>query len=295
MTTADARPLEPLLVADPMVRDAAERAFADLAERWFRPGGEAPPAPALVRRSLLDSVVDLGFAEALPSPGDPEGWPDAAVIIRAQARSATPVDMAVLLVTGDREAAIAEDPGQYRCGQSHVLPTEATARSALALGRCLQICGAMDAALALSLRYVQDRRQFGRPLSAFQAIQHSLAIAAEEAAATSAATDLAVACMAREGGTSARLPALIDAASLVAGHAVDVVYDACHQVHGAIGFTREYALHRHTLDLLRWRDHLQVLRGGELASAERLGDAVLQASGVWRAVTGLMNFGDAHD
>ena len=295
MTASEVRALQPLLAADPMVRDAAERAFASLAERWFRPGGNAGPEAVSLRRSLLQSVIDLGFADALPAPGAPDGWPDAAVILRAQARSATPVDMALLLVTGDREAAIAEDPEGYRCGQSPVAPVDAASQLALALGRCLQICGAMEAALTLSLRYVQDRRQFGRPLSAFQAIQHSLAIAAEEAAATSAATDLAVACMAREGGTSARLPALVDAASLVAGHAVDVVYDACHQVHGAIGFTREYALHRHTLDLLRWRDHLQVLRGGELASAERLGDAVLQASGVWRAVTGLMNFGDAHD
>ena len=49
---------------------------------------------------------------------------------------------------------------------------------------------------------------------------------------------------------------LLDAAAVVADRAVDVVYDICHQVHGAIGFTREYALHRHSLDLLRWRDAL---------------------------------------
>jgi alkylation response protein AidB-like acyl-CoA dehydrogenase len=91
------------------------------------------------------------------------------------------------------------------------------------------------------------------------------------------------------------MAALLDAAAVVAGRAVDVVYDVSHQVHGAIGFTQEYALHRHSLDLLRWRDHLQLLRGGELRCAERLGDAALEAGSLWRAVTSVMKPGDSHE
>jgi hypothetical protein len=249
--------LQPVLSADPMVEDAAGRAFADLAADWYRSETVSPEdaARAQKRRALLQAVVELGFADALPSPDAREAWIDAATIIRAQARAAAPVDMATLLATGDRDASIAGDPSVYECATDAGMPADPHAAAALALGRCLQIGAAMEAALDLSLQYVQDRRQFGRPLAKFQAIQHSLAIAAEEAAASNALADLALACLAREGCASARLPALLDAAALVLGRAVDVVYDASHQVHGAIGFTREYPLHRHSLDLLRWRDH----------------------------------------
>lgn len=289
--------LQPVLSADPMVRDAAGRAFDDLAADWFRSEATFPDAAARVRKrqSLLNAVAELGFADALASPDAREAWVDAASILRAQARSAAPIDMALLLATGDRLASIAGDPSVYECATDAGLPGNAQTVMALALGRCLQICAALEAALDLSLQYVQDRRQFGRPLARFQAIQHSLAIAAEEVAASTALTDLALACMVREGCASARLPGLLDAAALVLGHAIDVVYDASHQAHGAIGFTREYPLHRHSLNLLRWRDDLHRLRGGELRCAERLGDAALLAQGVWSAVTALMQPGDRHD
>jgi alkylation response protein AidB-like acyl-CoA dehydrogenase len=203
--------------------------------------------------------------------------------------------MARLLATGDQAASIAYDPGRYACDAMAAAPADASAAAALALGRCLQITGAMEAALDLSVQYVQDRKQFGQPLAKFQAIQHSLALAAEEIAACTAMTDLVLACAVREGIAAARMPALLDAAALVADRAVDVVYDICHQVHGAIGFTREYALHRHSLNLLRWRDELQLLRGGAMRAAERLGDRALAAGGLWRAVTALMKPGEAHE
>jgi acyl-CoA dehydrogenase len=287
--------LQPALAEDAVVRDAAERAFSDLARAWFDAAASPGRDAAHARRAQLRQVIDLGFADALPAPGAREAWPTAATVIRAQARAAAPIDMALLLATGERDASIAEDPEAYACGGAHAAPAEPCAAQALALGRALQICAALDAALELTLRYVQDRRQFGRPLAAFQVIQHSLAVAAEQAAAAAAATDLALVRMAREGCESPRLAALLDAAAVVLGRAVDVVYDACHQAHGAIGFTREYALHRHSLNLLRWRDHLHALRGGELRSAERLGDAALQAGGVWRMVTAIMKPGGLDD
>ncbi len=203
--------------------------------------------------------------------------------------------MALLLVTGDRAGSIAQLPGVYACAASADAPGSPAALAALSLGRCLQIGAAMEAALDLSLQYVQDRKQFGQPLAKFQAIQQSLALAAEEVAACNSIADLALAHAAREGILAARMPALLDAATVVLGGGVDVVYDVCHQVHGAIGFTQEYALHRHSLDVLRWRDHLQLLRGGELCCAERLGDAALEAGSLWRAVTSVMKPGDSHD
>jgi len=281
----------PLFAPDPVVAEAAERAFADLARRYHEHRGGNETA---AREKLLAAVEELGFAEALAAADDREGWAQAAPILRAQARAAAPIDMAWLLATGERAAAIAYDPDCYDAGAG-LLPAREGARIALALGRLQQIGAAMEAALALTLRYVQERKQFGRPLAQFQAIQHSLAVAAEEVAATNAAADGALACAATEGIAAARLAFLLDAAALVAGRGVEVVRDACHQAHGAIGFTREYALARHSLDLLRWRDNLFALRGGELACAERLGDRALAAGGLWRTVTAAMTAGGSHD
>lgn len=291
MTPASATPPRPLVAVDPLVEDAARRAFDSLAERWYREPTADTAGRAALREALLDAVVQWGFADALPGPGDRDAWPNAAVIIRAQARAAAPVDMALLLATGERAAAIADDVGASRSATAPRHASGTCAAAALALGRCLQISAAMETGLALTLQYVQDRRQFGRPLAAFQAIQHNLAVAAEEVAAATVATDLALACMSAEGCPSERLAALLDAAAVVSGQSVDVVYEATHQAHGAIGFTREYALHRHSLNLLRWRDDLFRLLGGELRCAERLGDVALRADGVWRAVTSLMNSG----
>ncbi len=272
--------IAPVLATDPLVEEAASRAYSDLAGKWF--------AGKITRGNLLSAVEQLGFAEAGTGAGGGD-WLAAASIIRAQARAAAPIDMALLLATGDRAAAIAHDPSEYFCAAT--APASAASHAALSLGRCLQIGAAMGAALELSIRYVQDRKQFGQPLAKFQAIQHSLALAAEEVAACTAITDHALSCAAREGIASQRLPVLLDAAALVAGHAVNVVYDMTHQVHGAIGFTQEYALHRHSLDLLRWRDHLHLLRGGDIGCAERLGDAALAAGSAWRAVTANMTPG----
>jgi hypothetical protein len=279
--------LAPILSVDALVHESATRAFGDLARAWFSRNSE--------REELLAAVAQLGFVEALPCPDGRDAWPAAAAIIRAQARSAAPVDMALLLATGDRAGSIAQPSGTYVCTRSAAALASPAAHAALCLGRCLQISAALESALDLSLQYVQDRKQFGQPLAKFQAIQHSLALAAEEVAAFGALSDLALACATREDIVGARMAALLDAASVVTGRAVDVVYDVCHQVHGAIGFTQEYPLHRHSIDVLHWRDHLQLLRGGELRCAERLGDAALELGSAWRFTTSAMKAGNPDD
>ena len=44
-----------------------------------------------------------------------------------------------------------------------------------AWARCVQVIGALDAAVEFSVAHTREREQFGRPLSAFQVVQHSLA------------------------------------------------------------------------------------------------------------------------
>jgi hypothetical protein len=283
--------LHPTIKADSLIEDAAKRAFENAASEYFSKAADPDQDRAALREHLLKTVQDLGFSEALPGGHDPDTWPDAAAIIRAQAASGAPIDMVTLLVRDDAEGAISWDPGPFAsdtqaCAGASEMPDDQTTRL-MALGRCLQLTGAMTAAVDLSLQYVQDRKQFGRPLSAFQVIQHSLAIAAEEAAAATTITDLCVSRLVTTGN-SEQFSKLLQAAAIVCGEASTVVYDTTHQVHGAIGFTREYSLHRHTINLLRWQDDLAVLLGSNIQCAQRLGAQAVSGGGVWKTVTELM-------
>ena len=73
--------------------------------------------------------------------------------------------------------------------------------------------------------------------------------AAEEVAASRAALDWAAAELEAGGGTVAAAVAKARSAD-AAGRVAAVV----HQVHGAIGFTAEHALHRSSRVLWRWRE-----------------------------------------
>ena len=117
-----------------------------------------------------------------------------------------------------------------------------------ALVRTSQIAGALNSALRRSVEYANERSQFGRPIARFQAIQHQLAILASEVAAVSCAA--MAACRAADVGDA---EFEIAAAKLRANRAVGVATSIAHQVHGAIGFTKEHHLHYATQRLMSWR------------------------------------------
>ncbi|MDX6740024.1 acyl-CoA dehydrogenase family protein [Actinocorallia sp. A-T 12471] len=135
----------------------------------------------------------------------------------------------------------------------------------LALLRSARTVGAMRAALRLSVAHAGDRTQFGRPLRDFQAVSQTLA----RAAAQLALAESALARAADGYGIAALRVVLADAADEVAA--------ACHQVHGAIGVTREHPLHRFTRLLWAARDD------GAPAHhwADLLGDASADADLLW--------------
>ncbi|MEH6569545.1 MAG: acyl-CoA dehydrogenase family protein [Halioglobus sp.] len=114
--------------------------------------------------------------------------------------------------------------------------------------RTSQISGAIEAILSLTLDYTSQREQFGRPLNKFQALQHQLALLAEEAAAVKCAA-MAAALAADKGDAKFE----IAAAKLRANQAVGEATSIAHQTHGAIGFTREHQLHRWTQRMWSWR------------------------------------------
>ena len=145
--------------------------------------------------------------------------------------------------------------------------------------RGIQIAGALQKLLALTIAHVSERQQFGRPLSKFQAVQHELAKIASEAAAAGAAADMVAEAIAEERDLT--LP--VAAARVRTGEAVGTAVAIAHQLHGAIGFTREHRLHWYTTALWSWRDEY----GGHNHWTQLLGQAALRAgpSGYWAFLT----------
>lgn len=143
-----------------------------------------------------------------------------------------------------------------------------------ALMRAAQMAGGMQAVLDLTLAYTQEREQFGRPLAKFQAIQHHLAEIACETAAAIAAVELARDALCADAEVGPRVIDEIAIAKIRCGEAASRVAAAAHQAHGAMGFTREYALGRFTRRLWQWQDEF----GSETQWAERLGNSVLSDS-----------------
>lgn len=147
-----------------------------------------------------------------------------------------------------------------------------------ALLRSAMMTGALERVLDLSIQYAQERTQFGRPLARFQVIQQNLAVLAGEVAAAGMATSAAVAAMAaHDPGFAAA------AAKIRVGEAAGKVAAIAHQVHGAIGFTHEHALHHLTRRLWSWRDEF----GTESEWAMVLGAGVAQAGAerLWPQMT----------
>lgn len=120
--------------------------------------------------------------------------------------------------------------------------------SALRTGAILragQILGAVEWTLTRSIDYAGERKQFGREISKFQVIQQMLAELADHMLASAGIAEAAA-----ESGSDA----LIAAARSRLGDAADAAITVGHQVHGAMGFSKEYALNHRTRRLMSWRD-----------------------------------------
>ena len=150
-------------------------------------------------------------------------------------------------------------------GESLGVGKAAVFRSWWRVALSLECIGSMQAALDVTVEYLRNRRQFGRPIGSFQAVQHRLA---ECAVLIEGARWLAL--------EAAWAGAPAEAAAVACAHAVHAagsVFTETHQLTGAIGFTREHDLHV-------WTMRLQALRR-EMGGEEGHQDAV--SSTRWNA------------
>jgi acyl-CoA dehydrogenase len=142
-------------------------------------------------------------------------------------------------------------------------------RLAGALARSVQMAAGINGVLTMTARYTLERRQFGRQLRAFQAVQQELAALAAEAAAADGAVESALDAILDDGADLAVAP--VATAKVRTGMAAGAAARSGHQLHGALGITLEYGLHRFTRSLWSWREEY----GNETEWATRLTGEVI--------------------
>ncbi len=123
----------------------------------------------------------------------------------------------------------------------------------------MEAVGALQAALEFTVEYLKTRRQFGRPLGSFQAIQHRLA------GGTALIQGLRWQALNAAWSQDPVDAAL--AATFAQEAAQSVAYDL-HQFSGALGLTLEHPLHFWTWRLKALQGELDALHGQAAAAAD---------------------------
>lgn len=258
----------------------------DLLAGWLRDTAGLPPGDGTLATSVL--VRESDGEVAVP-------WlTEATTVVVLDVRGAGPA--AYELPVADLEVR----PGRTVAGEPvgcAVLPPATDVAGAVpvdraverewehrgALGRAVQLAGAMDTVSTLCVQHAAGRTQFGRPLGRFQAVQQLVTEVACEAALCRAVVERAVEAVAAGGFDDPHARFLVAAAKAAAGHSGSRVVRHAHQVHGAIGTALEHPLQRYTRPMLAWRrDH-----GSTRAWEDRLETTALEDAGgdLWDTLT----------
>jgi alkylation response protein AidB-like acyl-CoA dehydrogenase len=122
-------------------------------------------------------------------------------------------------------------------GQSLPVLEQAVGCGVLAI--CAEAVGAMDVAKQSTLEYLQTRKQFGKPIGSFQALQHRMADLLLEVEQARSAVINAAAALHADRITRERA---LSAAKFTIGRIGNMVAEESIQLHGGIGMTWELPL-----------------------------------------------------
>ncbi|MDP9917409.1 acetyl-CoA C-acetyltransferase [Variovorax boronicumulans] len=285
------RAIDALGYTDALVAEAQGGAGLSLRELFAlvfaagRAGLGLPFGETAVARALLAAAGHGGRHGSGPvaiAPGALGGAGDGAIVCRDVPGGALAQQVLVswqgewLLLPRERATAT---PGAWRAQASAtlrwqgahlaVVRFDAGGADAVALCNALHaagMAGAMDRVLELTGDYARDRKQFGRPIAQFQAVQQELSVLGEQAHSATLA--------ARLGCSAAGVrpdPLLAATAKLRTCEAARSVCAIAHAVFGAIGITEEHVLGLYTRRLHEWR----AAPGTETQCARLLGEALL--------------------
>ncbi len=153
----------------------------------------------------------------------------------------------------------------------------------LALARSAALLGTAWGAYELTRGYVTEREQFGAPLIKIPAVSTALAQMAVRIKFAQSALDRAITACADVGTPALRRFGAVSAARISTATAATLVARTSHQLHGAVGITAEYGLHRYTSTLWALRDADE----SEFAYSRRLGARVRSEGeiGLWESIS----------
>lgn len=213
--------VETLAIAAPIL------AASPLADEWA-PKIAAGEAIVAVQLGGAPFVVDAGDADLLLIESD-----GALHAVPRSGFTATPVR------SDDKARRLFQVDAQLDAATKlDASPAEAMDRGAAAVAAVLN--GIASRMLDMTLAYVKEREQFGRPVGVFQAVKHKLASAYVRVESARAAAWYAAFAIG-SGLTDRSLAA--SAAKVVAAEAEAIANAEALQCHGGIGFTWEHDLH----------------------------------------------------
>lgn len=149
-------------------------------------------------------------------------------------------------------------------------PAADAALGGVRLLNCAEIVGLADEALAITLAYVKERKQFDKPVGSFQAVKHALANAF--VALENGKTALYHAAWMWDRDAGAAVGAVDAARARIGRMGIDILH-ACIQAHGGIAFTWEYGLHERLRRIRRLSATLGTVAEAKRAVARALLDA----------------------
>jgi Acyl-CoA dehydrogenases len=249
---------------------------AILAARLAADAGFAASGTGTIAEAASGAISGDGFTGALR--GVP--WGRLADFVAAPAPDGGTMVLSTAEARVEERENLAGEPRDVlHFAETPIQRTDADLFGLGAAARTAQIAGACDAVLAMAVGYVNDRKQFGKPLGKLQAVQQALAVFACEAAAANCAA-VGVAQALDRGDAGFEVAAAKGRANMAAGVGTAIG----HQAHGAIGFTEEYGLHPLTRRLWSWRSEF----GGEQYWMETLGRQVVAggADEFWSGMAG---------
>lgn len=137
---------------------------------------------------------------------------------------------------------VSEDHVLGEVGKGYKVAIETLNEGRIGIGA--QMVGLAQGAFDHTLRYVQEREQFGHPVASFQGVQFQLA----EMATKIEAARLMVYNAARLKDQGARFLRDAAMAKLFASRVAQEVSSLCIDLHGGYGFTREYPVEKYYRD-----------------------------------------------
>jgi 3-oxocholest-4-en-26-oyl-CoA dehydrogenase beta subunit len=214
-------------------------------------GAGSPPLLHLTRRGHdyqadgdLGIVREAAGAGELLAQAELDGQPMLVVLpLRRDGIAVTPVDGVGSL----RQGRVRVDAVRLAQDQvSHGLDPgeQARADALLLILDAAELTGCAEMALEMTARHARTRRQFDRPIGAFQAVRHRIAGMASDVEQSRWLLYRSAAGLAQAEDAA---QALVQAHALALWNSVALerVIASAHQVHGGVGFIRDHPLHRY--------------------------------------------------